>query len=147
MEATVNLLGTDILEYTANGDLPPRPGNRSRDYCPHGAYRCAGEDRWCAIAVASDEDWRLLCAAIDRPELAADERVAPAEARRADEDAIDDLRTAGTRDRDAWGTGDARPVRRAVVADEVMSAVARHGGDESGGVDFADAIVAAVSNV
>jgi len=102
MEATVNLLGTDILEYTANGDLPPRPGNRSRDYCPHGAYRCAGEDRWCAIAVASDEDWRLLCAAIDRPELAADERFASAEARRAHEDAIDDVITAWTRDRDAW---------------------------------------------
>ena len=102
LEATVNLLGTDILEYTANGELPPRPGNRSRAYVPHGAYRCAGEDRWCVIAVGSDAEWRTLCTAIGRPELASDARFATVEARREHEDALDALLAEWTRERDAW---------------------------------------------
>ena len=102
LEATVNLLGTDILEYTANGELPPRPGNRSRAYVPHGAYPCAGEDRWCAIAVGSEAEWQALCAVIGRPELASDARFATAEARREHEDALDEALAAWTGERDAW---------------------------------------------
>jgi benzylsuccinate CoA-transferase BbsF subunit len=102
LEATVNLLGTDILEYTANGELPPRPGNRSRAYVPHGAYPCAGEDRWCAIAVDSEAEWQALCVVIGRPELASDARFATAEARREHEDALDEALAAWTGERDAW---------------------------------------------
>ena len=106
MEATVNLLGTDILEYTANRSLPPRQGNRSRDYVPQGAYRCAGEDRWCAIQVTDDEDWRRLCDVIGRPELGRDERFVSADSRRAHEDKLDQLISAWTAARDAWDVMD-----------------------------------------
>ena len=102
VEAMVSILGTDVLERTANGTLPPRPGNRSRDCCPHGAYPCAGGDRWCAIAVASDEQWRRLCEAMARAELAADERFATHEARKVHEDELDGLIAAWTRTRDPW---------------------------------------------
>ena len=101
-ETTINLLGTDILEYTANGAIPPRQGNRSRDYCPHGAYPCAGDDRWCAIAVSNDEEWGQLCKAMARPELARDACFATDEARREHEDELDELISAWTRQRDAW---------------------------------------------
>ncbi|HXH23112.1 MAG TPA: CoA transferase [Dehalococcoidia bacterium] len=101
-QATVALLGTSILEYTANGRVPERPGNRSRDYCPHGAYPCWGEDRWCAIAVGSDAEWRALCDAIGRPELATDPRFATHEARKASEDEVDAILAGWTRGRDAW---------------------------------------------
>ncbi|HZT89878.1 MAG TPA: CoA transferase [Stellaceae bacterium] len=48
---------------------PPRPvGNRSERCAPHGAYRCAGDDAWIAIAVRDEDAWRRLCAEI--PELA-----------------------------------------------------------------------------
>ncbi|MDP6605684.1 MAG: CoA transferase [Dehalococcoidia bacterium] len=102
LEATVNLLGTDILEFTANGTVPTPPGNRSLAYVPHGAYPCAGEDRWCAIAVDGDEDWRLLCETIGRPELASDPRLSGAEGRREHEDEIDGAIGAWTGERDAW---------------------------------------------
>ena len=62
LEATVNLLGTDILECTANGAPPPRVGNRSRaGRCPHGAFPCQGEDNWIALSVESDDEWATLC--------------------------------------------------------------------------------------
>ena len=101
-EATVNLLGTDILEYTANGDLPPRLGNRSRDVSPHGAFPCAGEDRWIAIACADDAAWQRLASALGVPDLASDGRFATLEVRREHEDELEAAIGERTRARDAW---------------------------------------------
>lgn len=101
-EATINLLGTDILECTANGDLSPRMGNRSRDDVPHGVFRCAGEDRWCAVAARDDPEWRRLAELVGRSDLATDARLADVAGRRAHEDEIESAITAWTRTRDAW---------------------------------------------
>ena len=101
-EATVSLLGTDVMEYTANGEVAPRSGNRVRDFCPHGVYRCEGEDRWCAIAARDDEDWKKLAAVIDEVELSGDERFSSHAARKQHEDELDALIEGWTRERDAW---------------------------------------------
>ena len=101
-DATVNLLGTDILEYTANGELPARRGNRSRDHAPHGVFQCAGEDRWCALSVETDADWRQLAGVIDRPDLASQPRLAASAGRLAHQDEIDAAITEWTSRRDAW---------------------------------------------
>ena len=53
-ESTIALLGTSILEYTALGRTPARPGNRNEAAAPHGVYKCAGNDRWVAIGVFTD---------------------------------------------------------------------------------------------
>jgi crotonobetainyl-CoA:carnitine CoA-transferase CaiB-like acyl-CoA transferase len=118
-EATMNLLGTDILEYTANGALPPRLGNASRDDAPHGAYPCAGDDRWCAIAVRGDADWQALARVIGGPALAADGRFATAGQRRALAGELDNLVTAWTREQDAPAA--ARRLREAGVAAHVVA--------------------------
>lgn len=54
MEATVALLGPAMLDYTANGHIESPRGNRAADAAPHGAYPCAGDDRWCVIAVRTE---------------------------------------------------------------------------------------------
>jgi len=55
----------------------PKPaGNRSSSAAPHDCFPCLGEDRWCAIAVETEEQWDALCRAIGRPELAPDPRFA-----------------------------------------------------------------------
>jgi crotonobetainyl-CoA:carnitine CoA-transferase CaiB-like acyl-CoA transferase len=102
VEATVSLLGTQVLGYTANGVVPERAGNRSLDVSPHGVFRCAGEDRWMAIATASDGEWSALCEAMDRPGLGADPRFASFEARKANEDALEAEIEAWTSQQDAW---------------------------------------------
>jgi crotonobetainyl-CoA:carnitine CoA-transferase CaiB-like acyl-CoA transferase len=44
---------------------PPRPrGNASERHCPHGAWRCAGDDEWLSLAATRDGEWRALCAAV-----------------------------------------------------------------------------------
>lgn len=101
-EATVNLLGTDILEVTANGDLPPRIGNRSRDLVPHGVFPCTGDDRWIAIACEDDAGWQRLASALGGPELASDPRFGTVEARREHEDELEAAIGERTRVHDAW---------------------------------------------
>jgi crotonobetainyl-CoA:carnitine CoA-transferase CaiB-like acyl-CoA transferase len=53
-------------------------GNADPLHAPHGVYRCAGADRWLAIAVTSDAEWRALCGVVpdlrDRSGLTAEER-------------------------------------------------------------------------
>ena len=113
LEATVSLLGTQILEYTANGTIPARTGNRSRDWAPHGAYRCTGDDRWVAIAVRTDSEWAALCAELARPELADDRRFATNEARLEHADELDRIIESWTVSRDAWDV--TRTLQRAGV--------------------------------
>ncbi|MGV0808843.1 CoA transferase [Mycolicibacterium setense] len=42
---------------------------------PWGLFPAAGEDRWLAVTVRDDADWRALCAVIDRPDLGGDVRL------------------------------------------------------------------------
>lgn len=68
------MIGTTLLDVLVNGREPEPVGNESPNTAPHNCYPCAGEDRWCVIAVESDEQWRALCTVIGRPELLDDER-------------------------------------------------------------------------
>ncbi len=88
-EAALHFLGPALLDYTANGRVQERVGNRDREMAPHGVYPCAGDDRWVAIAVAGDDQWRALCEAMGRPQLAADARYAGAAERLARADELD----------------------------------------------------------
>jgi crotonobetainyl-CoA:carnitine CoA-transferase CaiB-like acyl-CoA transferase len=59
-EASLHLLTPTLLDYTANQRLTPRLGNRCPGAAPHGIYRCKGDDRWCAIAVTTEDEWQAL---------------------------------------------------------------------------------------
>ncbi len=71
-EAFVTLLGDMVMDFTMNGRGRTRMGNRHPTRAPQGVYPCKGEDQWVAISVASDEEWKALCRAMGRPELAQD---------------------------------------------------------------------------
>jgi len=78
-----------ILDFQMNGSIPEPQGNRDPLYAPHGVYPCKGADRWIAIAVTSDTEWQALCRALERPDLAADARLAAAAGRRQHQDELD----------------------------------------------------------
>lgn len=63
-----------LLDWTVNGRVPDRAGNEDTAMSPHGCYPCAGDDRWIAIAIDSDETWYALCEVMGRPDWAADAR-------------------------------------------------------------------------
>ncbi len=96
LESTINFLGPALLEYEANGEEPARTGSRSRHLAPQGVYRCDGDDQWCALTVASNEEWAALCRLIGRDAWANDDRFADAPRRMAHHDEIDEAIEAWT---------------------------------------------------
>ncbi len=90
-EDCVHFMAPLVLDYTVNGRLNTRMGNRLDRAAPHNAYRCRGDDRWCAIGVFTEEEWRGLCGVIGRPELAGDRRLATPAARKENETELDNI--------------------------------------------------------
>ena len=92
-ESLTSLLETLVLDLSVNGPAAAstRSGNRlpHGGGAPHGAYRCQGDDRWVAIAVFTDAEWRALAAAMGNPQLVADPRFATAHARCRHANALD----------------------------------------------------------
>ena len=74
LEAGIHALETVILEYTANGREQCRIGNLHPQASPHGAYRCLGEDRWCTIAIFTDQEWQNFLQVLGNPEWSQDPR-------------------------------------------------------------------------
>jgi benzylsuccinate CoA-transferase BbsF subunit len=90
-ESSLGWMETMILDYNVNKRVQSAQGNRLRYAAPHGVYRCKGEDRWCAIAVFTDEKWRNFCDVIDNPPWTIEERFTSLLRRKENEDALDKL--------------------------------------------------------
>jgi len=103
-ESGLYLGAVPVLDFSANGRVWRRSGNRSpyAPAAPHGAYPCAGEDRWIAIACETDAQFAALARAACHPEWAADPRFATLPARLAHQDALDAAVAAWTRTQDRY---------------------------------------------
>jgi crotonobetainyl-CoA:carnitine CoA-transferase CaiB-like acyl-CoA transferase len=65
-EIGASLLGPKYLEYSVNKREPKPEGNRSLIAAPYGPYRCNGNDRWCVIAVYTEEEWRSFAELMEK---------------------------------------------------------------------------------
>jgi benzylsuccinate CoA-transferase BbsF subunit len=77
VEAMASLLGDGFI-----------PG---KEAAPHGVYRCQGKDRWCAIAVFTEDEWQGLKQALGNPPWAEDKRFATLTSRFNNKEELDDL--------------------------------------------------------
>ena len=118
VESSVHFLAPLLLDLQVNGRLPTRRGNRDDYAAPNNAYACAGDDRWLAITVTSDEEWAALCRVLDPGEAATDPRFATRAARKAYEVELDERVSAWTKDADAFAL--ARRLQAAGVAAGVV---------------------------
>jgi benzylsuccinate CoA-transferase BbsF subunit len=100
-EAGVQFMAPLTLDYSVNKQPIDRMGNQYPYAAPHNAYRCLGEDRWCAISVFTDEEWVSFCRVIGNPELALDPRFATLPARKKNEEVLDKLVNEWTSSRSA----------------------------------------------
>ncbi|MEE8413568.1 MAG: CoA transferase [Dehalococcoidales bacterium] len=90
-ETGVQFMAPLILDYVVNKRVAGREGNKYPYAAPHNAYRCIGEDKWCAISVFTDEEWKSFCQVIGNPALAEDPRFATLPARKENEQELDGL--------------------------------------------------------
>lgn len=89
LEAAQHMLIPAILDYTANGRVWKAMGNRHSQACPHGAYPCQGNDRWCLISVFDETEWEGLKTAMGNPDWTKDEKYSSMKARKEQEDELD----------------------------------------------------------
>ena len=120
LETSVHFLAPLLLDLQVNGRLPTRCGNREDHAAPSNVFPCAGDDRWLAVTVASDEGWAALCGAFGHPEAARDARFATHAARKENENELDALLAGWTREEDAFALAE-----RLQAAGVAAGAVAR----------------------
>jgi benzylsuccinate CoA-transferase BbsF subunit len=101
-ETSMMLNSNALMDYLMNQRVQMRRGNRDDRMAPHNCYRCRGDDNWISIAVANDREWRVLCGAMGKPELAEDERFAEAETRWNHQEELDRIIGEWCSDRDYY---------------------------------------------
>lgn len=98
-EAAIQFLAPLVLDCAVNGREPNRGGNHCTHAAPHGGYRCQGDDRWCAISVFTDDEWRAFCKVTGHPEWTNDRRFGTLLSRKRNEEELDRLVEEWTRER------------------------------------------------
>jgi crotonobetainyl-CoA:carnitine CoA-transferase CaiB-like acyl-CoA transferase len=89
VEAALNAAAEQVAEYGATGTVLRRDGNRGPVAAPQGVYPCTGDDRWLALAVVTDDQWRSLRQVVGDPTWAAEIEADTAADRRRNHDALD----------------------------------------------------------
>ncbi|TMA51102.1 MAG: CoA transferase, partial [Deltaproteobacteria bacterium] len=90
-EAISSLVGPTLLDVLVNNATIGPCGNRSQEApaAPHGVYRCAGSDRWCAITVCTQDEWQRFCRVLGDPAWTKDRRFATPASRLEHHDVLD----------------------------------------------------------
>ena len=99
LEATTYALDHALVAALNGDEIAAARGNRHREAAPHGVFPCRGEDRWCAIAVMSDEQWAALCETTERRDWAEDAGLRAAAERKRREEELEAGLTAWCRER------------------------------------------------
>ena len=104
VESALNIAAEQVVEWSAYGRRMDREGNRSPLAAPQGLYPCAdgptATDKWLALSIATDAQWRALRSALGHPAWAMDAALDAHAGRRAAHDAIDVHLREWTRGRD-----------------------------------------------
>lgn len=96
VEGCMNFMGPLLLDYVVNERVPGRMGNSHPNAAPHSSYRCPGMDRWCVIAVFTDEEWRSFCNVIGNPAWTTDPKFNTLLGRKENEEELNRLVTEWT---------------------------------------------------
>ena len=93
-EASTLVLDAGVIDAANTGRVARPLGNRDLRHAPHGVYPCAddhtGSDRWVAIAVTNDDQWRCLALIMDRQDWLESDDLCHAAGRLAEQDALDE---------------------------------------------------------
>ena len=121
-EAVMQMVGPAFMDYAMNGRSAGPIGNRHplAAMAPHGVFPCAGEDRWISIAVSSDEAWRGLLDAMERPAWATAPELGTLAGRLAAQDGLHEQLAAWTRGHDDRALAE-RLQRHGVAASPVLN--------------------------
>jgi benzylsuccinate CoA-transferase BbsF subunit len=90
-ETAVQFMAPLVMDYQVNKRVAGRQGNRLFNAAPHGVFPCKGDDRWVAITIFTDEDWRAFGKAIGNPPWTREEKFSTLPGRKDNEDELERL--------------------------------------------------------
>jgi benzylsuccinate CoA-transferase BbsF subunit len=96
IEVGASVIGEAFMEYFMNGRVMGTMGNRSSFMVPHNNYPCVGDNRWVAIAVNGEDEWRNFCEAIGSPPWTKEKRFSDKFNRLKNQEELDKLVAAWT---------------------------------------------------
>ncbi len=128
IEVLTTYLGAELVQAQLTGNDPKRRGNVRPGLCPHDLYPCRPAGLWVAIAVRDDDEWRRLCAAIERDDLANDPELATVAGREANRGRVDEAVATWTTLRD--GTAIEAQLQEAGVPAAVAARASELSADE-----------------
>jgi crotonobetainyl-CoA:carnitine CoA-transferase CaiB-like acyl-CoA transferase len=120
VEGALNAAAEIAIEWSAYGVELERAGNRGPEGAPQNIYACRGDERWLAVTVTDDEQWKALCDELGDPDWTRNEELASAAGRRAKHDLLDEQLAAWAAGQDAAEAAErllARGIPAAVLAD------------------------------
>ena len=89
-ESVLNMMESLVIDYDVGGYIRERTGSFLPKIAPSNVYPTR-DGVWLVIGANQDSVWARMAEAMDRPELATDERYATHQARGANQAALDDL--------------------------------------------------------
>ena len=75
-ETVIGQMHEWYMDYFMNGRDRRQRGNRDDVMAPHNTYRCAGDDKWIAIAVGAQSEWEALSGVMGDPAWTRDAKFA-----------------------------------------------------------------------
>ena len=97
-EGVASLIPEVTMEYVMNDRIRPRLGNHDEIMAPHSCYPCKGEDKWVAIAVSDNKEWKAFCKVMGDPPWSKDEKFSDQFSRWQNQDELNKLIAAWTKD-------------------------------------------------
>lgn len=91
LDVLVHQVTPSLLDWQINSHLQTRTGNRISYASPHGVFPCKGIDRWCAIAVFTEDEWHSFCRILGNPQWSKEIRFATLNSRKDNEDELEEL--------------------------------------------------------
>jgi len=90
-EAVSTTIGPALIDacFNQNQILPQGNDGQHKLAAPYGCYKCSGEDRWCVIAVYTEDQWQSFRKALGNPVWAEDEKFSSLAARKAHKEILD----------------------------------------------------------
>ncbi|MFC1535194.1 CaiB/BaiF CoA transferase family protein [Thermodesulfobacteriota bacterium] len=91
LEICVHQISPALLDWIINANMQTRTGNRIPYAAPHGVFPCLGDDRWCALAVFTDDDWARFCGVLGDLPWTKETKFSDLPSRKQNEDELENL--------------------------------------------------------
>lgn len=90
-EAVCTTIGPALMEaFFHQKEILPAGNNPGHlPAAPYGCYKCLGADRWCVMAIFTEDEWHALCGVIGNPGWAKEEKFASLSMRKDNKEELD----------------------------------------------------------